>query len=136
MAKEELFRVPLLSQLIRALGAFPVRRGGGDRQAIKTAMQLLKEKRAVCIFPEGTRSKTGELGHFHLGAALIALKTRSPIVPVAIVGPYRLFRPIRVIFGEPIDPSSFLGGENDKEAAGRLTETLQNRIRQMMESHR
>lgn len=136
MAKEELFRVPVFSWLLPMLGAFPVKRGEGDRQALKHSMQLLKEGKVLGIFPEGTRSKTGELGKAHFGAALIALKTNSPIVPVAIIGPYRLFRPIRIIFGEPIDVTPYTQGKVGTEVAGEVTERVMEQIKQMIEQTR
>lgn len=101
MAKEELFRVPILAPLIRRLGAFPVRRGSGDRKALKKAIEILQEGKVLAIFPEGTRSRDGRLGKAHPGAALIALKGNANIVPAAIIGPYRFFGKIRIVFGPP-----------------------------------
>jgi 1-acyl-sn-glycerol-3-phosphate acyltransferase len=135
MAKEELFRVPVLGPIVRILGAFPVKRGAGDRQALKTSIQILKENKVLGIFPEGTRSKTGELGKAHPGAALIALKTNSPIVPAAIIGPYRLFRPIRIVFGKPIDLTPFKDGKIGTETAHALTERMMDQIKQLIEQH-
>lgn len=103
MAKEEIFRISWIGAFIRKLHAFPVKRGQLDRYALKHALSVLREGSMLGIFPEGTRSKTGELGDAHSGAALMALKTSSPIIPIAIVGPYRPFRPVYVIFGTPID---------------------------------
>jgi 1-acyl-sn-glycerol-3-phosphate acyltransferase len=136
MAKEELFKIPILAPIIRTLGAFPVKRGGGDHQALKTSIQLLKNGQVLGIFPEGTRSKTGELGKAHSGAALIALKANSPVVPVAIIGSYRLFRSIKVIFGKPIDVTPYTQGKIGTEQASALTECIMVQIRQMIEQHR
>ncbi|MEN9206452.1 MAG: lysophospholipid acyltransferase family protein [Thermostichales cyanobacterium SZTDM-1c_bins_54] len=114
MAKEELFRVPLLSQVIRLYGAYPVRRGGADRRAIQAAQQALARGWAVGIFLNGTRSLTGRVETPHLGAALIAAQTQTPLVPVALWGTERiqpkgrkfprLFAPITVRIGDPIPP--------------------------------
>ncbi len=106
MAKAELFEVPVLGPLVRRLNAFPVRRGSGDRQALKTALDLLKDGRTVIMFPEGTRSKTGELTKGLAGVGFIALRTQAAVVPVAITNGYHLFRRTRVVFGQPIDIDS------------------------------
>jgi len=136
IAKEELFRIPLVSLLLKGLGAFPVKRGEGDRQALKRSIQILKEEKVFGIFPEGTRSKTGELGKAHQGAALIALKAQAPIVPVAIIGPYRLFRPVRVVMGKPMDVSAWSNGKMDRDAAARLTDRIMEEIQQLLDQHR
>ncbi|MGA8943017.1 MAG: lysophospholipid acyltransferase family protein [Thermoactinomyces sp.] len=133
MAKAELFRVPVLGGLVRSLGAFPVKRGAGDRQALKKAIQLLQEGHTVGIFPEGTRSKTGEMGQFHVGAALIALKGEAPIVPAAICGSYRLFRPIKIVFGPPVDITPFLKEKAGTATARKVTELVVSEIRSLQE---
>ncbi|MDQ0285683.1 1-acyl-sn-glycerol-3-phosphate acyltransferase [Desulfofundulus luciae] len=102
IAKAELFRIPLLGPVIRALGAFPVRRGGGDRQAIRRALELLKQGRVVGIFPEGTRSKSGELLEPHLGAAMLALRAKVPVLPVAVLNTRGVFGKVRVHIGKPL----------------------------------
>ncbi|HEX2998811.1 MAG TPA: lysophospholipid acyltransferase family protein, partial [Armatimonadota bacterium] len=79
MAKEELFRIPLLGWQIRHLNAFPVRRNAADRAALRHAEHLLAAGEAVVIFPEGYVSKTGEMQEFHSGVALIALRTGAPV---------------------------------------------------------
>lgn len=103
MAKEELFKIPLLSSFIRRLGAFPVSRGKGDVGAIKTALKLLEEGHIVGIFPEGTRlkHKKGKTIKAKPGAALLAQKSGAPILPVAICGRYRPFSKIKIVFGKP-----------------------------------
>ncbi|MBA4495623.1 lysophospholipid acyltransferase family protein [Paenactinomyces guangxiensis] len=136
MAKEELFSAPVLGSVVPKLGAFPVKRGEGDRQALKTSIRILKESKVLGIFPEGTRSKTGEPGKPHMGAALIALKTNSPIIPTAIIGPYRLFRPVRIVFGKPIDVSPYIQGKVNSEAASAVTEQMMEQIKQIMETYR
>lgn len=102
MAKDSLFKIPVLGFLLRKIAAFPVKRGSGDIGAIRTAVEVLKEKRMLCIFPEGTRNKTNEpLLEFKAGAVLIAYKAEASIVPCAISGKIRPFSKIRVEFGCP-----------------------------------
>ncbi|MCR4435577.1 MAG: lysophospholipid acyltransferase family protein [Clostridiales bacterium] len=105
MAKEELFKIPVLRLLIRQLGAFPVKREKGDVESIKTALKLIGDGHIVGIFPEGTRTskrKEGKMVKPKPGAALLAVKTGVPVIPVAIQGRYKLFSNVKVIFGEPI----------------------------------
>ena len=91
MAKIELFQVPILRTIIRLLGAFPIRRGDGDRESLRTAERLLKAGDALIIFPEGHRTG-GHLITALPGVALIALRADTPIVPVAISGTEKVFK--------------------------------------------
>lgn len=90
MAKKELFRLPFIGWLIRRVGAFPVDRQKADRGALRRAEAVLAQGLAVGMFPEGTRSRTAALGPAHPGAALLALRTEVPVLPVTIVGSERL----------------------------------------------
>lgn len=128
MAKSELFTVPGLDLLLVQLGAFPVRRGSSDRQAIETAEQLLRAGELVAVFPEGTRVREG-LGEPRRGAARLAGDTSSPVVPMAIVGTERgvLRRAlwhqgerVRMSIGEPIDPPA----SSSPEVAEQVTRNL------------
>ncbi len=105
MAKEEWFRGKI-AWLIRFLGAFPVRRGEPDRQALRAAEEQLRQGHILGIFPEGTRSKSHRLAQGHAGMALIALRTGVPVVPVAIWGSEKIlkeFRPrVTIRYGEPV----------------------------------
>jgi 1-acyl-sn-glycerol-3-phosphate acyltransferase len=111
MAKVELFRIPVFGAFIRALGAFPVRRGEGDRDALRMANELLAAGEIVAVFPEGHRSGTGRLQVGLPGVALIALRAGAPIVPVGISGTEGVFKglrygpwapKVRVAYGAPI----------------------------------
>ncbi len=81
----------LLKLFIPLMGAFTVRRGAADRRALRMAEQVLEQGQLLCMFPEGTRSTSGVLGSAHGGAALLALKSMAPIIPVAITGTPRIF---------------------------------------------
>ncbi len=121
MAKEELFRFKPFGALIRALGAFPVARGKGDTGAIDHAVELIRSGRVVTIFPEGHRSKTGELLKLKSGAVVIASQTGSDILPCAIKMGERKFlrRPVVVRYGKVI-PYQDLGitGKTPSEIKG------------------
>src|SRR5262249_41867333 len=87
MAWDALFRVPLLGQIIKAVGAFPVdiRKGKGE-SAFREAMRVLNEGDALGIFPEGKRSEQAAMGELRTGVARLAIETGAPIVPVTIGG--------------------------------------------------
>ena len=91
MAKSELFKVPLLSLIISACGAYPVKRGAGDREALRTASNRLNEGWATGVFLDGTRQDNGRVNDPKPGAALLAARTGCPILPVAIVNSHRAF---------------------------------------------
>jgi 1-acyl-sn-glycerol-3-phosphate acyltransferase len=132
MAKAELFN-PLLAPILRAGGAFKVRRGEGDVEAMRTAVELVREGEIVVMFPEGTRQRKGlvkkHAARPHTGAARIALSAEAPLVPAAIGGTDRLLRlgPLRVAYGAPLDLSD-LDGEDNKTAARVATERLMKTI--------
>lgn len=132
MTKEELFHIPIVSTLLRKWGAFPVKRGEGDRQAIRTALELTRNGDVLGIFPEGTRSKNGQLGKALPGAALIALRSGVRVVPVAIIGPYRLFRPVTIIFGAPIDLKELSGGKGNTALAA---EIIMSQIKKLIDDY-
>lgn len=135
MAKAELFN-PVLTPILRAGGAFKVRRGEGDLDAMRTAAQLAREGEIVVMFPEGTRQKKGLRKKFearpHTGAARIALAAGVPLVPAAIAGTDRLSRlgPLRVAYGEPVDLSDLQELET-KRAATIATERLMSQIEEL-----
>ncbi|RMH01160.1 MAG: 1-acyl-sn-glycerol-3-phosphate acyltransferase [Aquificota bacterium] len=111
LAKEELFRVPLLGGLLPHMGALPVRRGSGDVEVLELSMELLHKGCKVCIFPEGTRANPGEFLKPKLGVGLLAIRSGKPVLPVYIEGTDRVLprdaklpklgNPIRVYIGKP-----------------------------------
>jgi 1-acyl-sn-glycerol-3-phosphate acyltransferase len=132
MAKAELFN-PVLTPILRAGGAFKVRRGEGDVEAMRTAVELVREGEIVVMFPEGTRQRKGLVKRHqarpHTGAARIALAAGAPLVPAAIGGTDRLVRlgPLRVAYGPPLDLSD-LDGQDIKTTANVATKRLMTKI--------
>jgi 1-acyl-sn-glycerol-3-phosphate acyltransferase len=113
MAKSEMY-VPPLKWILKPAGAFPVRRGMGDEEAIRKAVELAKAGEVVAIFPEGTRRNKGKLkkamnkslrARPRSGAARVAIQAGVPLVPAAIGGTESLMRlgPLRVAYGKPIE---------------------------------
>ncbi len=133
MAKEELFRIPILNTVIRWLGAFPVRRGRPDRTPLKRAIEVLHSGRCVGIFPEGTRVRSGKLGKAEPGTAYLALKAGARVVPVGITSTYRLFSPVIVKFGRPIDLSRYVSGKITSEALDQASQAIMAAIGELLE---
>lgn len=129
MAKEELFRNPILGWIIRKLGAFPVSRGSNDIQAVKTAIQVLKSGDNLLIFPEGTVIRNG-LGyidglpaHAKSGAAMIGVRTGAKLVPVFMDGEKKLFHRTRIIIGKPYEPV-YTGRHGTSEEMQKIADDL------------
>jgi len=139
MAKEELFRFRFIGYFIRGFGAFPVHRGQLDRKALRQADQLLANGMALVTFPEGTRSKSGQLQPAFSGSALIALRSGVPILPVGISGTERikgvawlLRRPrITVNIGQPFH-LPLASSKLTKVELVRLTNYMMGRIAELL----
>jgi 1-acyl-sn-glycerol-3-phosphate acyltransferase len=135
MAKEELFRNPILGYIIYGFGAFPVHRGQLDRQALRHAEKALADKKILVIFPEASRSKNARLKKAFSGSAMIAVRTNIPIIPVAVTGTekvvglkWMLRRPgIQVRFGKPftLPPTS---GRKTRDVLEESTTYVMRRI--------
>lgn len=129
MAKQELFKIPVLCSIIRALGAYPVKRGFGDTQAAKTTLKLLKEGKTVGIFPEGhRRNKSRVKLKPKSGAILFALESGAPILPVGISGTFRLFSKLRVVYGKPYHLNNGNGNKAAKGDMQEMADALMNKI--------
>ncbi|MEK3991008.1 MULTISPECIES: 1-acyl-sn-glycerol-3-phosphate acyltransferase [Robertmurraya] len=129
MAKEELFQVPLLGKLVPYLNAFPVKRGMSDREALRKGLGILKENRVLGLFPEGTRSKTGELGEGLAGAGFFATRSEALIVPCAVIGPYKALNKLKVVYGKPVDFTEY---RKNKISADEATKIIMEEIRKLI----
>ena len=134
MAKEEAF-VGKVGWLARFLGAFPVKRGEGDRQSLRAALGQLKQGNVLVIFPEGTRSKTQTMAKGHAGLGMIALRADVPVIPVAIWGSEHALKKfgteITISYGEPmvLKPK---GAKITREDIDNATEEVMKRIASML----
>lgn len=134
MAKIEAHRVPGLGTMIRAFGTFPVRRGESDRDAVRTMRSIVRDGRALGLFVEGTRQRSGVPGEVQPGAAMVALQEDVPVIPVAIHGTQTWkpgnFHPVSFAWGEPIRFEGMpKGGKGYKEASA----ILQAKIRELFD---
>jgi 1-acyl-sn-glycerol-3-phosphate acyltransferase len=133
MAKEELFSIPVLGKIFSKLGAFPVKRGQGDMNAIRQSLAILKEGRVLGLFPEGTRSKNGEIQKGLPGMVLLMEKGKATVVPVKVLGTRHLLTKgwgnIAVVVGKPMNAQMLRapeGVENRREwVADRIMQEMQ-----------
>ncbi|NJN73167.1 MAG: 1-acyl-sn-glycerol-3-phosphate acyltransferase [Limnothrix sp. RL_2_0] len=139
MAKEELFQVPVLKQVIRTYGAYPVKRGAGDRRAIRAALDALKAGWAVGVFLQGTRTPDGRVTSPKQGAAMIAAKAQVPLLPICISGSELIFqsgsnlpRPttLTVRIGTAIAPPTAI----KKEALSLITQECADQINALQQT--
>ena len=137
MAKAELFKIPLLGFIIKACGAYPVKRGIVDKNTIKTACKKLSNENCIGIFIDGTRQKNGRVNKPKQGAALLAFKNQKLLLPVAIVNSHRLIRfkffiplfsKIVIKVGEPVQPPQ----SSSKDDLNSVTIYLQDKINNLI----
>lgn len=136
MAKRENFETPVLGMVARSVKAICANRDGNDVRAMLDSMKCLKNGEKISIFPEGTRNKTKEeMLPFHHGAAVLSIKTKTPIIPMVIYKRPRWFRMTHVLIGDPIEFSEFYGKKmTDEEMAG-VDERLRECMLTMRKEH-
>jgi len=137
MAKAELFKIPFLGFVIRACGAYPVKRGIADKNTIKTACNKLSNNNSIGIFIDGTRQKNGRVNKPKQGAALLAFKNQKLLLPVAIVNSHRLIRfkffipffsKIVIRVGKPVKPPQ----SSSRHDLNSVTMNLQDKINNLI----
>ncbi len=138
MARHDLFSVPVLGRLIARVNAFPVKRaGGGDPAAFKNIFRLLQDKEIVLLFPEGTRSRDGNLQKPLPGAGLIVYQAKVPVIPCYVHGSREVlprgsrflhFHPLTVTFGRPIDFSAYYQREKSKDLYREISAKIMSEI--------
>lgn len=140
MAKVEAHRAPGLGQLMRTFGAFPVRRGESDRDAVRTMRQIVREGNALGMFAEGTRQQAGVPGTVQPGAAMVAINEAVPVIPVALHGSqvWRLgnFAPVSIAWGQPMVFEGLpRGGKGYKEASLEIEREIRELWEWLVELH-
>lgn len=133
MAKEELFNMPILKTVLPMVHSFPVKRGMSDRQAFRNALSILKSGNVVGLFPEGTRSPDGNLQKGLAGAGFFALRGDAVVMPCAIIGEYKLFRRLKVVYGKPIDMATY---REERASADEVTEVIMEEIGKLIEANK
>lgn len=126
MAKAELFETPLNRLLMKGLLAFPVNRKSADLTSLRTAIKVLNEDKVFGIFPEGKRAVTDELDEFEKGAAFLAARTGSPVVPIYLhPNSWRTLHP-KIIVGKPVNVSAIVAEADQKSLLDVVTDAIAN----------
>ncbi|WP_100372681.1 lysophospholipid acyltransferase family protein [Bacillus sp. FJAT-45037] len=133
MAKQELFEKPVLKKLLPRLGAFPVKRGMGDKQALRKGINYLKDGQMLGLFPEGTRSRDGKLGKGLAGAGFFALRSDATVIPCAIIGTYKRGDTLKLVYGKPIH---FEDHRTERVSADVATQVIMDEIGKLIEAHK
>jgi 1-acyl-sn-glycerol-3-phosphate acyltransferase len=144
-AKEELFKVPLLGTMIRLWGAFPVKRRQRDLEAMKRIAYYARNY-PVMLFPEGTRSKTGKLLRGRAGVGWIAYSARTTVIPTLVINTelYPTSRrgnrwfgvPYTVVYGEPLDLTSYYDRPESKETSQAISDEIMRAIATLREKYK
>jgi 1-acyl-sn-glycerol-3-phosphate acyltransferase len=132
MAKAELFKIKLLGVLLHGLGAYPIKRGEADIKSIKNSLRLLNNGQVLGLFPEGTRHKASETA-VEPGIAMLAVKSKVPVLPVAIVSSYKFFKRTRVIIGKPIELNEYHDKKLHNEDYLKISMDIMNIINELKE---
>jgi 1-acyl-sn-glycerol-3-phosphate acyltransferase len=140
MAKIEAHDAPGLGTLIRAFGCFPVRRGESDRDAVRTMRKVVADGKALGLFVEGTRQRSGVPGEVQPGAAMVAIQEQAPVIPVAIHGTQTWrpgnFHPVSVAWGEPLVLDGLpKGGRGYREASVEIQREIRRLWDWLVEQH-
>ncbi len=136
VAKKELFEAPVVGWVLRTIKGISANRDGNDVRVLLDCFKCLKNGEKICIFPEGTRNKTGEiLAPFEHGASAIAIKAKVPIVPLIIYEKPRYFRMTHIIVGEPFEFSEYYGRKLTESDYKEADEKLRKVLLDLRQSH-
>ncbi len=144
-AKEELFKIPVLGRFLSLLGSYPVKRRARDFEAMKRIAYCAKNYN-VMLFPEGTRSKTGELGKGRAGVGWIVYAAKPVVVPTLVINTEKYFWPGRkrpwfripytIIFGKPLDLDKYYEMPDDKKTSQAIVSEIMDAISALKEKHK
>jgi len=141
--KIELFRIPVLPKLLRGLGCFPVDREIADAGSLRRSLLMLRQDRLLAVFPEGTRSRSGEIGPFGPTLTKVAIRERVPIVPIAVAGTARILAPgqitpkfgarVGIRVGSPFELGDYYGAKLGNDDLARATEKVRGEVTSLYE---
>ena len=138
LAKQSILEAPVIGRWARSCGVIGAQRDGSDVRTVMDAMRVLKNGEKISIFAEGTRNKVSdeEFLPFHGGAAMFAIKTKTPVIPFAICNRPKVFRKTHVVFGEPMEFTEYYGKKLTAADYEEAEEKLKNAIYTLREGHR
>ena len=130
IAKEELFKNKILAKILNKVEIIPINRQNPGLGTIKRILKYIKNDYALVMFPEGTRSKTDDFNNAKAGLSLFATKAKADIVPCTIYSSYKLFKPAKIYFGEPISLEEYYKQKLTSEDHERISGEVMDIIKQ------
>lgn len=135
IGKKELWKNKILAAAFNDMQMIPVERHNSDMEAMRACMRVTREGGILGIFPEGTRHHKGLMDELESGVALIALRSRVPVIPVYISGKVGLFRPLHVYVGEPLPMDDLREQGVNRESCEILLERITKAYAEMEKAH-
>ncbi|MBS3810274.1 MAG: 1-acyl-sn-glycerol-3-phosphate acyltransferase [Halanaerobiales bacterium] len=132
MAKEELFEKKWFGFLLKQIGAFPIKRGVPDKKAIRRSLEILKNGKVLCMFPEGTRIKEDKLGDAKPGVTLISLMSESPILPVGIKHSNQKDEALKVSIGQSFSLKEYYDKKLSRQEKTEVGELIMKKIKNQL----
>ena len=128
ICKDTIFRNRFLNWILHLVNAIPIDRDNQDIEAMKRSIKALKNKELLGIFPEGTRKGMARNLKAKNGAAFMALRTKTKVIPLGIQGSFKPFTKVYLNYGKPLDFSQYYGKEKDKDILEKVTNEIMNNI--------
>ena len=136
IAKKEVLEAPVLGAIARGVKVISANRDGNDVRALLDAFKCLKNDEKIAIFPEGTRNKEGvDMLPFKHGAAVMAIRSKTPIIPIVIYKKPRLFRCTHILIGDPVELSDYYDRKLTDEEVSQADEYLRDMMLNMKAEH-
>ncbi len=136
VAKKEAFKIPIIGRVLKGIKAISTNRDGNDARALLDCFKCLRNGEKICIYPEGTRNKAGEdMLPFRSGAAAMAIKTKTPIVPIVMYKKPKFFRRAHILIGEPFELAQHYDKKLSDEELKGVDESLRERMLNMIKEH-
>ena len=136
VGKKEIFETPVLATIAKKAKTISVSRDGNDARGLLDCFKCLKNGEKICIYPEGTRNKTGaEMLPFHHGAAMMAIRCKVPVIPVVIYSKPRYFRVTDILIGDPLELTEYYDRKLSEEEIAQADELLRQHMLEMRRKH-
>lgn len=133
MAKAELWKIPILKNILDMAGVIPVNRGSVSMDSMRRGLKILKDGKALLLYPEGTCYETGDIHPGLAGAGFFVLRSNCLVLPCTIIGPHKIFKKSIVAYGEPMDMTSFRETKTSPEV---VVNAIMTEIKKLYEKHK